>query len=259
LIDVQSSFFDQIAPESHFGTVFDFLPGISFFAKNRDFQLVAANRAFWERLGCKSEADLIGKTDFELFPARLAENFRRDDESVLKTGEPRLNIVELFFNRQGLPDWYFTSKLPIRGKSGEVIGVMGTVQSYARRRAAITENAQLDRAVEYLRSHFRESVAIPDLARLAAMSVRQFNRRFQELFGMNPRLFLVKTRIQAACEELRTSDAQISEIAVELGFYDQSTFTQHFRKHMGVTPLAYRRNSGRGPNSNAFSKRNSDG
>ncbi|MEM1295721.1 MAG: AraC family transcriptional regulator, partial [Verrucomicrobiota bacterium] len=217
MINLQTRFLDQVAPGSHFGTVFDYLPGISFFAKNQEFQLVAANRAFWERLGCKTEADLIGKTDFELFPERLAENFRRDDEFVIQSGEPRLNIVELFFNRQGLPDWYFTSKLPIHGKSGEVIGVMGTVQSYARRRAAITENAQLDRAVEHLRSHFRESISIPDLANLAAMSVRQFNRRFQELFGMNPRLFLVKTRLQAACEELRTSDAQISEIAVELG------------------------------------------
>jgi AraC-like DNA-binding protein len=73
------------------------------------------------------------------------------------------------------------------------------------------------------------------------MSVRQFNRRFQEVFHTSPRTFLIKTRIQAACASLRNSDLTISEIAVEYGFYDQSSFTQHFRRHVGMTPLQFRK------------------
>jgi AraC-like DNA-binding protein len=238
---LKESFLDQVAPESHFDRLFDCLPGVSFFAKNRDFQLVAANRDFWERLGMKSEAEMIGKTDFELFPDQLARNFRRDDEEVVATGRPKLKIVELFFNRQGLPDWYFTHKYPVRARSGEIIGVMGLVQSYARRNAAMTPYLQLDRAVGYLRDHFREPITVTDLAKLAGMSVSQFNRRFQEVFHTSPRTFLIKTRIQAACASLRDSDTPISEIAIEFGFYDQSSFTQHFRRHMGLTPLQFRK------------------
>jgi transcriptional regulator GlxA family with amidase domain len=73
------------------------------------------------------------------------------------------------------------------------------------------------------------------------MSVRQFNRSFRKAMGTSPREFLVKTRIRAACEALRTSDTPISHIAVDFGFYDQSSFTKLFKRHMGMTPLRYRK------------------
>jgi AraC-like DNA-binding protein len=239
--DLKSQFLLQLSPETHFEVLFDHLPGVSFFAKNRDFRLVAANRAFWERLGASSEADIIGKDDFELFPERLARKFRTDDEEVVASGRPKLKIVELFFNRQGLPDWYFTNKFPVLGRDGSVIGVMGTVQSYSGRRTAFTPHLQIDRAVAYLREHFHEPVNLTELAKRTGMSVRQFNRRFREVFGTNPRTFLIKTRVQAACEVLRSTDRPIAEIALEFGFCDQSAFTQHFRRHMGLTPAAYRK------------------
>lgn len=238
---LKSEFLLQLSPATHFEVLFDHLPGVSFFAKNRDFRIVAANRAFWERLGAKSEAELIGKNDFELFPERLARKFREDDEAVVAAGEPRLKIVELFFNRQGLPDWYFTNKFPVFGRDGDVVGVMGTVQSYGGRKSAFVPHQRIDRAVAYLRDHFREPVNFADLAKRTGMSVRQFNRRFREVFGTTPRTFLVKTRVQAACEALRTGDRPIAEIALDFGFCDQSAFTRHFRRHMGLTPAAYRR------------------
>lgn len=241
--DIRANFFRALSPATQIGALLDHLPDVAFFAKDREFRLVAGNRNFWERLGCRSESELVGKTDFDLFPPHLAENFRRDDAEVMESGRVKLRIIELFFNRQGLPDWYFTNKFPVFGGGGEVIGIMGTVQSYERRRAAMTPHVQLDRAVVWLREHFREPVVVADLARIAGMSVRQFNRRFREAFGTNPRDFLVKTRVQAACEALRNTEVEIAEIAVELGFYDQSSFTQHFRKHMGVTPLRYRKSS----------------
>lgn len=238
---LKSDFLSRVSPKTHFEVLFDHLPGVSFFAKNRDFLIVSANRAFWERLDCVSESDLIGKNDFELFPAQLARKFREDDEEVMATGKPKLKIIELFFNSQGLPDWYLTNKFPVFGRDGSVIGVMGTVQSYSGGRSALTPHLQIDRAVSYIRYHFHEPVNLTDLAKRIGMSVRQFNRRFREVFGTNPRTFLIKTRIQAACEVLRSSDKPIAEIALDFGFCDQSAFTQHFRKHMGITPATYRK------------------
>lgn len=240
-IDLKSEFLLQLSPATHFEVLFDHLPGVSFFVKNRDFRIVSANRAFWERLEARSEADIIGKHDFELFPEQLASKFRQDDEEVLATGKPKLKIVELFFNLQGLPDWYFTNKFPVFGRDGSVIGVMGTVQSYSGRKSAFIPHLQLDRAVAYLREHFHEPVNLTDLAKRTGMSVRQFNRRFREVFGTNPQTFLIKTRVQASCEVLRTTDKPIAEIALDFGFCDQSAFTLHFRRHMGLTPARYRR------------------
>ena len=52
---------------------------------------------------------------------------------------------------------------------------------------------------------------------------------------------MMKLRIQAACESLQHEGCQIADAAREVGFCDQSSFTQQFVKHMGVTPLRYQR------------------
>ncbi len=56
-----------------------------------------------------------------------------------------------------------------------------------------------------------------------------------------PQNYLIKTRIQAACDALREPGTQIADVAIDLGFCDQSAFTAQFRRHMGITPLKYQR------------------
>lgn len=240
-MDKRSTFLAQRAEESLFYHLFDHLPGVSFFAKNTEFEIMCANRAFLERLGFHDESEIVGKTDFELFPRQLAENFRKDDTAVMESGKPRLHIVELFFNQQGIPDWYITNKLPVFDRSQKIIGVMGTVQSYERRHQVMQPYLQIDRAVQYIREHFREQISIRELASMVELSTRQLNRRFQDTFRVSPQAFIMKLRLQAACEELRQSNLPIAEIAVDLGFHDQSSFTLQFRKQLGITPSKYRK------------------
>ncbi len=234
-------FLQSLAPESQFYTLMDHLPGLSFFAKDADFRIVCANRHFYERFGFSREADIVGKDDFDLFPPRLAENFRQDDQQVMQSARPRLNIVELFFNQQGIPDWFITNKLPVFDTSGQVIGVMGTTQSYEGKKQVLQPYLQIDRAVAYIREHFRQRISVEDLAALVHLSPRQLHRKFVETFGSSPQAFIMKLRIQAACEALQHESSTISEVARELGFCDQSSFTQHFQKHVGLTPLKYLR------------------
>ncbi len=238
---LQSDFIDRISPASPIYSLFDHLAGISFFAKNESFQIVCANRAFLERFGFCAESEIIGKSDYDLLPESLAEKFRSDDIAVMESGKSRLNLVELFFNSQGVPDWFITNKLPVFDNAGEVIGVMGTVQNYEGRREGMRPYLQIDRAVQHIKQHFRENISIPELAKMVRLSTRQLNRRFREILNSNPQAFIIKTRVQAACEELRSTDTPIGEVALDLGFYDQSSFSLQFRKHMGETPLRYRR------------------
>lgn len=242
-ISIRQRFLRAIADDSVFYRLFDHLPGISFFAKDRQFRLVCANRHFIERFGFTRETQIVGKSDFDLFPPQLAENFRRDDEQIMASGRARLGIVELFFNRQGIPDWFVTNKLPVLGRNGQVIGVMGTTQSYEGRKQTLQPWLQISAAVEFIREHFRERISVEQLAHLAHLSPRQLHRKFVEAFGLSPQAFIMKLRIQAACEALQAG-AQISATAAEAGFYDQSTFTRHFQKHLGLTPLKYQRQFG---------------
>jgi PAS domain S-box-containing protein len=219
--------------------LFDHLPDVAFFAKDAHCRILCASRLFYERFGFRSEEEILGRDDFELFPKRLAEAFRRDDQLVLTTGQPRLNLVELFFNRQGIPDWYVTNKLPLRDAHGNVIGIMGTTHGYEDRKSVLAPFFQLDKAIDYIRAHFRDSVTVEELAKQVHLSVRQLHRKFVEAFGVGPQAFILKLRIQAACEALQRESAQISEVAREVGFCDQSAFTQAFHRHMGLTPRQF--------------------
>jgi len=84
-------------------------------------------------------------------------------------------------------------------------------------------------------------VFVEHLAKIVGLSQRQLHRKFVETFGDSPQAFIMKLRIQASCEMLHHEDKPISEVARETGFKDQSSFTQHFQKHMGITPLRYQR------------------
>ena len=88
-MDKRSTFLAQRDDDSLFYHLFDHLPGVSFFAKNHEFEIMCANRAFLERLGFHDESEIVGKTDFELFPRQLAENFRKDDSAVMNSHWPR--------------------------------------------------------------------------------------------------------------------------------------------------------------------------
>lgn len=237
----REEFMDEIHPVDQFRGLFEHIPDISFFVKNDDFQLIMANRAFWERLGCAAEEELLGKNDFELFPPRLAEHFRRDDQEVLRQGVAKLGIVELFFNRQRLPDWFTTNKMPIFGRNRNVIGIMGITRRLSNQESFGMESEGIGRVVDHLRQQFRSRIKINDLVKISAMSSRQMHRKFFEIFNTTPLQFLNKTRVEAACDDLWEKDKSISEIALDNGFYDQSSFTEHFRKHIGLTPARYRK------------------
>ena len=98
--------------------------------------------------------------------------------------------------------------MPVHDAGGGVIGVMGTVRSYAGQAMAIQPFVQIESAVEHIRNNFREKISVNGLAQRAGLSRRQFDRKFQEAFGISPQQFIIKTRVQAACEAL--ADAKVS-------------------------------------------------
>ena len=75
----QTVFMEQMDAVGAMHLLFDSLAGVSFFAKTKQFELIFANHSFLERIGMQQEMDIVGKTDFELFPKAMADNFRKDD------------------------------------------------------------------------------------------------------------------------------------------------------------------------------------
>lgn len=223
-----------------FRHLFDHLPGTLFFAKDRDGRLMIGNPAFIKRCGFTSEDEISGIDDSMIFPPRLAEKYRKDDELVMATGKPLLGLIELFPNREGKPEWFITDKLPLIDHDGKVCGLCGTVRSYEAQRAAMQPYLELAPVADHLKTHYREKLDLPRLAAMASMSVRQFERKFRSTFQMTPRDYLIRMRIIAACELLTRGNQPLTAIALECGFYDHSDFARQFRRHMDQTASQYR-------------------
>jgi PAS domain S-box-containing protein len=105
-------------------TLIDNLP-MSIYAKDTACRKTLANPADLKNMRCKVEADALGKTDFDLFPAEVAAKFVADDQAVLQTGQAVLDREEFLFDEGGLKHWLLTSKLPLRNQSGEIVGLVG--------------------------------------------------------------------------------------------------------------------------------------
>ncbi|MFK7911725.1 MAG: helix-turn-helix domain-containing protein [Akkermansiaceae bacterium] len=76
--------------------------------------------------------------------------------------------------------------------------------------------------------------------KLCHLSVSQFRLSFTKVYKMSPQKFILKLRIQIACRQLSHTDIEISSLAQDCGFCDQSYFSRQFKSHIGLTPLQYR-------------------
>ena len=238
---LREQFLEQIRPEESFQLLFDHIPGVLFFAKDLEGRLFAANQALLDLYGYEIAEDFWGVTDFVLLPRSLAEKFRKDDIEVVETGQPMLEIVEVFISRQGIPAWFLTNKFPIFSKGVQAIGVMGTIQDYDQQRELLPADSDISPALNHIGANFNREIPIPGLAEKCGLSVRQFERKFKEHLKTPPQQYIIKMSVHAACDQLRSSRKPIADIAPDLGFYDQAAFSRQFRKHMGMTPMFYRK------------------
>jgi len=115
-------------------TLIDNLPDC-IYAKDAAGRKILANPADLKNLRCKTEAEAIGKSDFDLFPKDIAEQFWADDQKVIH-GEPVINREEHFFDEEGRKRWLLTSKLPLRDATGKIVGLMGIGRDITERKQA---------------------------------------------------------------------------------------------------------------------------
>jgi AraC family transcriptional regulator len=94
-------------------------------------------------------------------------------------------------------------------------------------------------ALEHINEHFTTDLSLGDIAKVAGLSPFHFTRVFKRQVGLSPYQFLLQRRIDRAKQLLLRQDRTIAAVALEVGFYDQSHFTNHFRRICGVTPRKF--------------------
>ena len=101
--------------------------------------------------------------------------------------------------------------------------------------------AELRRVQAEVEERLTSKLTLADLATAVGLSVPTFCRRFRASTGQSPYQYVLQSKIARAKTLLRRGDLPLTDLALSLGFYDQSQFTNTFRKITGICPSEFRR------------------
>ncbi|MFN2284453.1 MAG: PAS domain S-box protein [Anaerolineae bacterium] len=164
-------------------TLIDNLPD-AIYAKDLQGRKTLANRADLDNIGLP-EAEVLGKTDAELFPPEVAARFMADDQAVLNSGTPVHDREELLTNRDGKTFWQLTSKVPFHDADGQIVGLVGIGRD-------ITERKQAMEALQNSEADIKEAQQIAQLGRWEFdLTTRQlqWSDSIFEIFEIEPERF----------------------------------------------------------------------
>ena len=105
---------------------------------------------------------------------------------------------------------------------------------------------KLRAVVEYIEEHLDASPSLAQLAEVAHLSAYHFARRFKVATGLPPHQYLILRRIERAKLLLQGDDLPLAEVAASTGFADQSKFSNHFKRIVGLSPRQFRLSAGIG-------------
>jgi AraC-like DNA-binding protein len=232
--------FTQLAEPFTGEALFDCLPDLVFFIKNRRGEYAVVNQTLVERLRKRGKEELIGRRPDEVFPAPLGRSYRAQDEQVLRGGEPIRDQLELHFYPGGRRGWCVTSKLPLRGRDGAIAGLAGFSRDLHAASERGEDFSQVAAAVRRIQTRYDERLRVSELARRAGLSQYQFEQRMRRIFRITAGQLIQKVRMDAALHKLRESDVSVAQVASACGYSDQSAFTRAFRQTVGYSPSEYR-------------------
>jgi len=118
----------------------------SIYFKDRQCRLVRVNRKMTRDLGRDDPAELIGRTDIELFGQEFGEVTMLDDLRIMETDEPLVGLTESRQLESGQVNWTLTTKTPLHDPAGNVVGLLGITRE-------INELKRAEMTLEHLATH----------------------------------------------------------------------------------------------------------
>lgn len=152
------------------------------YVKNADGHFLLANHAAANNMGAASGSDLLGKTDFDFFPEKLAAGFFEDEQNVILSGRPQVSKEEVIEEPNGQTRVMLSTKVPLIDDAGKTVGIIGVgrditglklVEAELRR---VQEELRFKAAHDSLTALLNRGAILEMLERECARSVRENSR-----------------------------------------------------------------------------------
>jgi two-component system, sensor histidine kinase and response regulator len=142
-------------------TLIDSVPDY-IYIKDGECRFVLANTAHLEIMGATTLEQVLGKTDFDVFPPELAARYCADEQEVVRTGHPLVDREEPVLDHRGQQRWVSTTKVPWRDSSGEVVGIIGLsrdITTHKQAEDALQRAKEAAEAANQAKSEFLANVS----------------------------------------------------------------------------------------------------
>lgn len=143
------------------------------FCKDGDGRYILANSAALKAIG-RPESEVVGRTDFALFPRESAEVIKRNDDQVLRDG--LIVMAEEQLTVKYGETWWHTNKSPLRDGTGRIVGLVGISRDITALKLAEQQKEQLER--KFLQAQKMEAIG-----RLAGGVAHDFNNMLNVIIG----------------------------------------------------------------------------
>ncbi len=227
-----------LVPHVAAATLFDSIRDVLYCVKDADGRYLAVNHAFADR-ACIARDALIGMRALEVFPEALARRYDAQDAELRHRRQPLVNELELITQADGGLGWYLTGKLPVIDSLDEFVGSV-VVSTDLRMRAGSGVAEGLASVVAHVSANLAQALTVTSLAVVAELSVSQLERRMHQVYGLSPKQFVVKMRVDEACRRLLGTSESLAHVAAHCGWYDQSAFSRQFVRIVGMPPGEFR-------------------
>lgn len=166
-------------------TLIDTLPDY-IFVKDAQSQFVLNNKAHLDILGAKTQDEVIGKSDFDIFPQELATQYYADERAVIE-GHPVVNREEMTVTPQGHTPWLLTTKVPLRDNEGQIVGLVGVSRDISERKRVEAALSQSQRFNQQIADTAPFLIYVYDLIAQRTVYV---NHQVSKMLGYTPEEFL---------------------------------------------------------------------
>ena len=136
--------------------------------KDRSSRFILVNQRIAAALGLKDPADACGKSDFDLSSEKHARKTFAEEQRIIATGEPLVAVEESETWPDGTVTWASTTKIPLRTKGGEIVGIVGITRD-------ITEHKNAEAALRKSQLQIVESEKMALLGQLIAGVAHEVN------------------------------------------------------------------------------------
>lgn len=133
-------------------------------------------------------------------------------------------------------------KLAVKGLLMTICIELGRIEkTLPPQERSVSDNAMvITPALDYIQTHYMESFSIAELAEKCHLSETHFRRLFHSIMGYSPLDFIMSTRIDKACNLLRSTELSVIAVSEQVGFHSISSFNRCFSKITGHSPRSWR-------------------